>query len=217
MKLHALDLQRAVPHRHDLALCSACAYLELRRQTCGRGDQRVIAPDLARLRQACEQGAFIVAHQRSLAVHQAVGPHDLATKHLHDRLVSETHAQYRDAPGKCADHVHRYAGVVGRAGARRDAQVRGLERARRLGRQRVIAVDIYLRAEHQKGRHQVVGEGDLFDDQEQTLYHNPTSASSSARAMAALFASTSSCSFCGTLSATMPAPAWSLYSSPLNT
>ncbi len=67
---------------------------------------------------------------------------------------------------------------------------------------------LHLGAEHQEGLHQVVGEGVVVVDQQQARAHSPSSASRSACTAAALLASTSSCSLSGTLSATMPAPAW---------
>src|SRR5882724_10127479 len=87
-------------------------------------------------------------------------------------------------------------------------EMRGCERLRLLPRERVVAVDAHLRAEDQERLHQVVGEGVVVVDQQQVRLHNPSSASSSARTRAALLANTSSCSASGTLSATMPAPAW---------
>src|SRR5207244_12508676 len=98
--------------------------------------------------------------------------------------------------------------IVRRPGTGRDAQVRGCERARLLRGERVVAVDTHLSSQDQERLHQVVGEGIVVVDQQQARLHKPSPASSSARTRAALLASTSSCSLSGTLSATMPAPAW---------
>ena len=84
----------------------------------------------------------------------------------------------------------------------------GCERLRGGDVDRVVAKHAHLRAEHEERLHQVVGEGVVVVDQQQPRLHIPSSASSSARRSAALFASTSSCSASGTLSATMPPPAW---------
>src|SRR5256885_9516186 len=103
MKLHALHHERAVAHRHDLRFRGLRTHLELRGQRRGSGDQRMIAPHLARLRQTLEQRALIVTYERGLAVHEPIGPHDLAPEHFHDGLVSEAYPEHRDAPGERAD------------------------------------------------------------------------------------------------------------------
>src|ERR1700733_4419986 len=131
--------------------------------------------------------------------------------------MPQAHTQHGHAAREGADHVHRDTGVVGGAGAGRDAQMRGRQCERRGHRDLIVAAHVHLGAQHQEGLHQVVGEGIVVVDQQQTRLHRPSSASASARTMAPLLASTSSCSASGTLSATMPAPAWKLYSSPWNT
>src|SRR5438105_1410105 len=168
----------------------------------------MVAPHLARLRQTLEQRALIVTDERGLAVHEPIGPHHLAPEHFHDRLVSEAYPEHRDAPGERADHVHGYARVVGCPGTGRDAQVRGRGRLRRFRTHGFIAVDTHVCSEDQERRNQVVGEGVVVVYQQQARLHNPSPASSSARTRAALLANTSSCSVSGTLSATIPAPAW---------
>src|SRR5215469_5676956 len=208
VKLHALDGERAVSHGHDLALGGARAHLEHRRYARGSGDQGMVPSHLARLRHPGKERARIVLHERGLAVHEPVGAHDLAAENLDDRLVTETYPEHRNASGELADHVHRYAGVARRPGPRRDAQVRRRERARLRWRQSVVAMHLHFGAEHEERLDQVVGEGVVVVDEQQARVHRPSSASSRARTMAALLASTSSCSLSGTLSATMPAPAW---------
>src|SRR5690606_24139431 len=119
--------------------------------------------------------------------------------------------------GERRDHRERAAGVVRASRTGRDDQMARVELERRAHRQRIVAVDEHLRLEDQERLHQVVGEGVVVVDQQHAGGHRPSSASSSARRRIALFASTSWCSLSGTLSATMPAPAWKLYSSPLQT
>ena len=88
----------------------------------------------------------------------------------------------------------------------------GPQRLRLLHRDLVVAAHVDFRAENQERLHQVVGEGIVVVDQQQSHVHwhahRPSAASLSARAIAPLLASTSSYSVTGTLSATMPAPAW---------
>ena len=120
-----------------------------------------------------------------------------------------------------ADHVHRHAGVTRRARARRDAEVRRLQRLRLLDRDRIVAMHEHVGAEHEERLHQVVGEAVVVVDEQQARHglrhHRPSRAISSARRSTSLLANTSRYSFIGTLSATMPAPAWKLYVSPWKT
>ncbi len=197
-----------MPHAHDLPFPGARAHFEFVRHALGSGDERVVAPHLAWIRQSREQRAPVVLDLRGLAVHEATGTHHLAAEDLDDRLVSQAHPQDRDAAGEGPDHLHRHAGIVGRAWSRGDAQVRRREVQRLRGAECIVAMYDDFRAQHQEGLHQVVGEGVVVVDQQQLRLHSPSCASSRARAIAPLLASTSSCSLCGTLSATMPAPAW---------
>ena len=88
------------------------------------------------------------------------------------------------------------------------------KRERLLDAQGVVAVHRDLGALHQEGLHEVVGEGVVVVDEQQPHAlpghprHDASPAICSARAAEPLLASTSSYSLCGTLSATMPAPAW---------
>src|SRR5690606_5819765 len=136
---------------------------------------------------------------------------------LHDALMAEADAEHRDAAGECLDHRERDARILRAARARRDHEMRRRERLRVRHGQRIVAVDVHVRAEHEERLHEVVRERVVVVDQKQLDAHNPSSASSSALRRIALFASTSRYSLSGTLSATMPAPAWKLYSSPSNT
>ena len=71
----------------------------------------------------------------------------------------------------------------------------------------VVAHDLDVLAQLGEVLHQVVGEGVVVVDQQQTRAHSPSSANCSARRSAALLANTSACSASGSLSATTPAPA----------
>ena len=98
----------------------------------------------------------------------------------------------------------------------------GRERERRLNAECIVTVHRDLGALHQEGLHEVVGEGVVVVDEEQAhtvtriahrctrdhAAHETSPAIANARAAEPLLASTSSYSLCGTLSATMPAPAW---------
>ncbi len=147
-------------------------------------------------------------------MHQSPGAHDVAAEHLDDRLVTEADAEDRYLAREGTDHGHGDAGIARRAGARRDTEMRRLQRARLLDSDRVVAMHEHVCAEHQERLHQVVGEAVVVVDQQQArgrvCHHRPSRAMSSARRNTSLLANTSRYSFCGTLSATMPAPAWKL-------
>src|ERR1700722_5795705 len=158
---------------------------------------------------AAEQAAAVMQHGRHLAMHQARRAHDFPAEHLHQGLVAEANAEDRDAAGERLDHAHRNAGVARRAGSGRNDQMRMLLRERFLDRDGVVAVHVDVRAQHQKGLHQVVGEGVVVVDEQYPRSHDksPSAAMLSARRSTALFAMTSSYSAFGELSATMPPPA----------
>src|SRR3984957_8109956 len=157
-------------------------------------------------RHAAEQPAAVMQHGGHLAVHQARGAHDFPAEHFHQGLVAETYAEDRNAPGERLDHAHRNAGVARRAGSGRNDQMRMLLRERLLDRDGVVAVYVDVRTQHQKGLHQVVGEGVVVVDEQYPRSHaySPSAAMLSARRSTALFAMTSSYSAFGELSATMP-------------
>src|SRR5690606_40993224 len=110
-----------------------------------------------------------------------------------------------------------HAGVFRASGAGRDHEVGRVERRGLRDGQRVVSIDVHVGLEDEERLHEVVRERIVVVDQKQLDAHNPSSASSSALRRIALFASTSRCSASGTLSATIPAPAWKLYSSPSKT
>ena len=141
MKLHALDVQLAVAHAHDLAFGACARSLEqpagMRR---GVGDQRVIAADLEALRHSsntpwpsCWTGDILPCISRAA---RTTLPPNTSTM----RLMAEADAEHRDVAGERADHRHRYTRLARRARARRDAQVRGLELQRLLDRDGIVAI-----------------------------------------------------------------------------
>src|ERR1022692_1269942 len=210
MKLHAFDRQTLMAHTHDLALRGACADLEHGRKTRHFGDQGMIPAGGKLLFHALEQPLAVMAYRRDFAVHQAPRAHDFAAECLHHGLMTETHAENGHASGKGLDHLHRNAGVARRARTGRYDQMRVPHRPRLLDAERVVAIDVNLRAEHQKRLHEIVGKGIVVIDQQQPRHGHdqmPSAASSSARRSTALFAMTSAYSAGAELSATMPPPA----------
>ena len=61
-------------------------------------------------------------------MHDPLGAHDLAAEGLADRLVAEAHAEDRHAAGELAISPQRTPASFGRAGPRRDHDVRRRER-----------------------------------------------------------------------------------------
>jgi len=118
MELHALHHERPVTDPHDLALGRTRSDLDLRWKRFRRGDERMVTTHLTRLGQPGKQPASIMIDCRGLTVHQTARPHDLASKHLHNRLMSEAHPEHRDRSGEGADHVHGHTRVVRSAGTR---------------------------------------------------------------------------------------------------
>ena len=96
--------------------------------------------------------------RRHLAVHQPRGAHHLAAEHLDQRLMAETHAEYRNAPGEGFDHAIDTPASRGVPGPGRDHQVRVIRRQRLLDVDGIVAVHIDFGSQNQERLHQVVGE-----------------------------------------------------------
>ena len=92
MKLDAVNGQRAVPDRHDFAAAVGCGRPSIHLEVAGeRGridNEAVVAGRLDRARQSGEESVPRVLDLIDLAVHQSLGPHDRAAKHLADRLMA---------------------------------------------------------------------------------------------------------------------------------
>src|SRR5262249_7082277 len=136
--------------------------------------------------------------------HEARGAHDLAAVDLAERLMPETHAEHGHGAGELLDRRLADPGIAGFAGPRRDHEALGLLRGERLGRDRVVAVDLELGAERAQVLHEVVGEGIVVvEDRDHAC---PASARCSASHSARPLFIVSSHSNAGSESATMPAP-----------
>ncbi len=88
---------------------------------------------------------------RDLAVHRFRRADDLAAERLADRLVAEADAEQWDLPGGGGDQVEADAGLVRRAGARRQHDRFRLHGQGVLDRQLVIAPDLALGARRRPG------------------------------------------------------------------
>src|SRR5882672_2313544 len=74
VELHALDVERAVPYTHDLAVVGASGDGEVGRQLVAVRRERVVAADLEGVRHAAIDRAGVVLHDRRLAVHERAAP-----------------------------------------------------------------------------------------------------------------------------------------------
>ena len=118
MELDALGGQLAMAHRHDEPVRAGALLQRVRK---GRlGDERVVATDLQRGRQAAEDRPAVMLDAGGLAVDRVVG-HDPAPPRLHERLVPQADAQGGDPGlGEAPHRFQRDPRLVGRARPGRD-------------------------------------------------------------------------------------------------
>ena len=113
-----------------------------------------------------------VGDLRRLAVHHALGAHDVAAVARADALVTETHAEHRDPRlAERGDRVHRDAGVLGPAGTGRDEHRVGREGAQLVEREGVVAVHLGLGTELTEVLDEVVDERVVVVDHEDPGAH----------------------------------------------
>src|SRR5690606_10182524 len=89
MKLHPLERQRPMAHGHDLALGSLRAQFQLCRKRSPFHAKRMIPAGFEWLRQAVENAAVIMSHERCLAMHQSLGAYDVAPEITYEALVPQ--------------------------------------------------------------------------------------------------------------------------------
>src|SRR5580765_891354 len=120
MELHALQREFPVPQAHDdsrpVALHDMCADFEFGGQIVFRNNERVVAGSSHWRIQPAENRLPIMLNAAGLAMHQILGAHDPSSECLAERLMSETHPQYRHFSRKVADQRHADPGVCGCAG-----------------------------------------------------------------------------------------------------
>ena len=99
-------------------------------------------------------------------MHQLLRTYDATAEGFTDGLVAEAHTQNGNLPGKAAQGRHRNAGFFGRAGARADHEVLGLEFGNFVQRDVVITAHVDFLAELGKILDDVVGEGVVVVDKQ---------------------------------------------------
>ena len=79
--------------------------LEFFGQRVGLDHEAVVARGLKRIFEAGEERAAVVVDHVGLAVHEILGPHDLAAEGLAHRLMTEAHAQQRQLARRAAGNI----------------------------------------------------------------------------------------------------------------
>src|SRR5690606_31792742 len=123
VKLHAFDLQMPVPDAHDLAVGRARRNDEVGRHALAIRGERMIAPDLERVRNPAVERLAVVLDERGLAVHERARADDLAAEVLDDALVPQANAEHRELARERLDHRERDTRVVGTSRSRWDHEV----------------------------------------------------------------------------------------------
>ena len=120
VKLHTLNLFRAMPQAHNEPVGRAGRDLKTIRHIFAFDDQRMIAPGGECLRQPVKYGLSVMADLDRLSMHWLRGSRDLAAKMLADGLMAQTNPKYRQSIRKPVDRTQRYARRIRRARPRRD-------------------------------------------------------------------------------------------------
>jgi hypothetical protein len=107
---------------------------------------------------------------RSFSVHQPGRPHHQASKSLADGLVAQANPQDRDHAGKTFNYRQGDAGLVRRAGTRRNDNGFRLKLLYLLAGNLIIANHLYLPAQFAQVLDQVVGERIVVVDHQDHLY-----------------------------------------------
>src|SRR4029079_1899137 len=158
MELHAFHAEGGMAHAHDLAFGCFGGYLEAGWEACALDNERMIASRVEGIRQLPENRPSIVLDAGRLAVHKALGSHDVASKCHRQRLVAETHAEYRQASSEMLDHLDGDTSFIGGARSRRDDDAVGLQRLDLLHGNLVIPVGTNISPQLSEVLDEVLGE-----------------------------------------------------------
>src|SRR5690606_20735943 len=217
MELNTLHRKLTVAHPHDLVHRAVLGLgpggdFKAVREALPLDDEGVVAGRFKGIGKPPEDAPIGVEDRRGLAVHHLAGADHLATKGLADALVAEADAQQGDAPGKVLDGRHRDARLARGAGAGGDDDLLRRQGFDLVEGQFVVAVHPHIRTQLPQVLHHVVGEGIVVVDHQDHGATSPTrspgSTIAAARKMALALFMVSFHSRAGTLSATIPPPAW---------
>ena len=120
------------------------------------------------LGRSLSRSLIVVIYLIGFAVHQPAATHDLRAKGLADRLVPQTYTQEWNLAREPFNAWHRYAGLVGRAWAGRDNQMRRPLGFDLLQGNLVVAINLQIqcRIDLSQSLHQVVCEGIVIIDKQ---------------------------------------------------
>ena len=121
--------------------------------------------------------------------------------------MAQAHPENRDLGEQPCDDVHRLSRRLRTARPRRHHEMGRLQLPCRVDIDVVVGAHDHFGTQDAQGLHHVVGERVVVVDQQDPA-HRPPAALSRAPRIAPLLERTSSHSVLGTLSATIPAPAW---------
>src|SRR5437660_12925279 len=89
-----------------------------------------------------KDGLAVMVNHGGLPVHQAFGMNDFASERHGKGLMPETDSQDRDSPGELTDCRHRYSGLFGRTGARRNHQLLRVQGFDLIDRDPVVSIHL---------------------------------------------------------------------------
>src|SRR5579885_2152101 len=157
VKLNAFDRMTAMAQTHDgPILCTRCD-LQFRWEPFFRNDERMVASAGHGIAQVLEDGLTIMRDLAGLAMHYLWRADHFSAKGCTDGLMAQAHPKYGNFAGKVANQINGDAGVLRRAGARRNQDTIGLECLYLCGRQFIVATDRHLCPQLAHILHQVVG------------------------------------------------------------
>ncbi len=167
MELYAPNGEFSVSKPHDFAFGGLGCDLEAVGEALTFDDERMVASGFDALGESAEEVLVVVADGGSLAVHEAVGANDFATKVLTDGLVSEADSEERDLAGEGFDHRDGYTGFGWRAGTWGNEDALGFEGEGFFDGDLVVSEDALLDAESTEVLDEVESEGIVVVDDKQ--------------------------------------------------
>src|ERR1700690_612299 len=169
MELHAVHRQGGMRQAHHQTVVGFGVDGELARHAGAFDHERMIARGVERPVDAAENAGAAVLDLEHLAVRRRRA-HDFAAERLSDRLVAEEDAENRNAWRGLDDEFETGAGLVRRAGARREHDGFRLSGDHLGGRNLVVAMHDDVRPQPAQVMEQVEGEAVVVVDQNDHVF-----------------------------------------------
>src|SRR3989337_3190273 len=169
MKLHTLKNSFAlplapcplplifIPYPHYLPLLCPCAYFKTVRKGIFFYQERVIPCCLKGVGNIFKYGFAVMIYGRCLSMHKPFCPYNLRAIGITNRLMAETHAEYRNLSCKCLYHIYRHPCLFRVAGPRRYYYPIRFKSPYLLYRNLVITIHPHILAQFTKILNKVVG------------------------------------------------------------